>query len=110
MGYSRKNPHSPDRRHTGISHRRRDNSSRNPDGRGVLNIKLYPQELPSSMFPLIQSISFEITALPFHFLLFFQTTDFLPDLFFFKVSIHRLAFITFVEVTGDNFKITRKIG
>ena len=62
------------------------------------------------MFPSLQMIGFQKTAeMRFQILLFFQTTDFLPHLFFFKVSIHRLALITFVEATGGNLEISRKI-
>ena len=96
MGYSRKNPHPHDGRHSENSHGRGVNSSGNSDGRRALNLKIYPPGLLSilSMFQLFQLISFQKIAMRFPVLLFFQTTDLLPHLF--QVSIHRLTFVTFV--------------
>ena len=53
------------------------------DGRGALNLKIHPQGLLSIsfMFQLLQWVSFQKNALHFQILLFFQTTDLLPDLF-----------------------------
>ena len=73
------------------------NGSRNPGGREVLNLKVHPQELHSSLFPLLQLISFGKLLCIFR-----------PLTTFLKVSIHRHTFAAFLKATCDDLKLLRK--
>ena len=78
-------------------------------GGGTLNLKIHPWGLLSilSMFQSLQSISFQQIALCFQNFTILSNYRPLTTLILFYVSIHRIAFVTFVEAKCEYINLAR---